>query len=285
MEIASIRITASLKLYRTSASRPMHTEGGMRREEITAARLIEKAIPGAKMVPNVHQSHNEWDYDLVVENQRFPVEITRSTSAKRESMYDAILGKDGERQGIPRKHARFAWMIDVTPLTRVRAVRQHADRLLADVEAEGRNQFDVRHDIATSPAVRAISDRIGVRYGESFSTSDGATHQILLPSDSATLTSAHVVEAVERELCKSDNRTKLGRSQAPERHLFVHITDLSYPAQSSMKQCGLPSQPLQLPPEMTHVWVSTYLGANNDYLVWRYDFSGGWSDLGLITST
>lgn len=256
----------------------------MRREEITAARLVEKAIPNAKMIPNQRQSHSEWDYDLVVGNDRFPVEITQSTSAQRERMYDAILGKKA-RQGIPRKYTQSAWMIGVASIARVQSVRQHADQLLAEIEAEGRVEFDVHHDIATSTAVRAIWDKIRVLYGEAFATASDVGHEILLPSDSAMLSSEHVVAAVERELVKPDNRAKLGRSNAPERHLFVHITDLSYPAQASMKQCGLPSQPLQMPPEVTHVWVSTYLGSDTDYLLWRFDSSGGWSDLGVITSS
>lgn len=254
----------------------------MRRDENIVAALIEHALPGSRMEPVHNQSAGEWDFNLVIGDRVSPVEVTRSTSQRMEGFHAAIFGEDGEQQYVERKRAAHPWMITASPLSNVRKLRARADRLLADIEAEGRTEFNIARDSADSSAVLAIWNAVRISDGEQMTDVVSTHHQILTPIDSAILSSEQVIAAVEREAHKSDNRAKLERSSAAERHLFVQIDHLGYPAKEAMRVCGLPYKPLALPSEITHVWVSSHVGLGEEYLVWRFDHERGWADFGVV---
>ena len=58
-----------------------------------------------------NQAHSEWDFNLHIGGQIFPVEVTRSTSEHRQRMYARILGRDGESQFIERRLAKNDWWV------------------------------------------------------------------------------------------------------------------------------------------------------------------------------
>jgi hypothetical protein len=106
------------------------------------------------------------------------------------------------------------------------------------------------------------------------------SHELMSPRDSAMLSSDQVVSAVEHEAGKQDNRRKLARSTAAQRHLFVHIAYHAYPAYEAMRAGALPVTNLTLPSEITHVWVARYVD-DSTFLLWAFD-ARGWRSYGMV---
>jgi hypothetical protein len=253
----------------------------MRPSERIAKLLIERVFPEAYAEPVVVQSHGEWDLDVYSGETAFPMEVTQATSGRSESLYGAIVGADGQGCAVPRSQARGSWAVTVSRLTNVRKVRKRLDQLLAALETTGLTMFDVRDpEMADKPEVRALWEELRITDGFSNSDWQVPNHELMAPIDSAMLASDQVVSAVQREVDKEDNLKKLARSNAPERHLFVHIAYHSYPAYEAMRTSGLPMRGLHLPSEITHVWVARAFG-EAEYLLWAFD-SRGWRSYGRI---
>jgi hypothetical protein len=253
----------------------------MRIAERIAKQLLERVIAGARAEPIVAQNHGEWDWDIHVGGMTFPMEVTQATSQKSESLYAAIFGEDG-RNALPCLTTRYVWAVTASRLTNVAKVRKRLDHLLAELETTGLTMFDVRdQEVVAVPEVHALWKELRITDGFCNPEWEIREHTLMAPIDSAMLASEQVVSAVEREANKNDNRRKLGKSSATERHLFVHIAYHSYPAYEAMRACALPVQRLRLPAEITNVWVARALG-ESEFLLWAFD-SRGWRSYGSVT--
>jgi len=103
---------------------------------------------------------------------------------------------------------------------------------------------------------------------------------ITYPSDGGTIGPPCLVEAINQEAAKTDNRKKLGKSAASERHLFVYVDALNFRPWASLLELDNTAEPPTLPDEISDVWaVANY--RPGDYRVWRGDRKG-WRDLGPI---
>lgn len=254
----------------------------MRASEVIAKKLIERVIPGSIMHPIISQSAGEWDFDLIVGRTVSALEVTQSTGRRTEGLWAAVFGKDGAKSSFPRVLASGSWIVTVSHLADVRQVRLKADALLAQLEAVGRDRFSVREsDDMTSPTVRPLWEELRLTDGYRVERIVGG-HEIAPPHERAMLSSDQVVAAIEREAHKADNRRKLAQAATSERHLFVQLGDLSYPAREAMRACGPPVRHASLPTEITHVWVSGHFGLGDEHRLWRFDPARGWHDFGLI---
>jgi hypothetical protein len=176
----------------------------------------------------------------------------------------------------------MSWAVTVSRLSNIRNVRERLDEMLAALESTGLRMFDVRDYRGDAPhAVDALWNELRVTDGFCNPEWELAEHMLMSPPDSAMLSSDQVVSAVQQEVVKVDNRRKLGRSDAAQRHLFVHIAYRSYPAHEAMRACGLPTKALILPPEVTHVWVARAF-SDAELLLWSFD-AKGWRSHGRIT--
>jgi len=235
------------------------------------------------MRPIVSQSSGEWDFDLIVDSSISAVEVTQSTGERTEGLYAAIFGKDGTKSSFPRVLASTGWIVTVSNYSDIRQVRRSADALIAQLEAEGRTEFSVSdNDDMASSTVRTMWEELRITDAYRPAGIDFAEHEIAPPHYGAMLSSDQVVAAVERETRKDDNRRKLAVASTQERHLFVHLSDLSYPAHEAMRSCGLPDVPVTLPSEITHVWVAAHFGMGDAHLLWRFDATNGWHNFGYI---
>jgi hypothetical protein len=255
----------------------------MRSEERAVAQIIEAIRPTCRMEYSVEQSHGECDFVLRDGEGAYPFEVTRYTNPRAQEIYAAIEGRDGTGAFVNRRLAQHDWWVFPTHITNIRRVRDHVDRLLADVEAEGFTQFDVRTDTA-SPAVQRMWQEIRILHGVQMPWSPPGRIGIATPGDGATLSSDQVVSAVEAEAAKPDNRKKLGL-EAAERHLCVYVDYLGYPAHSVMLNGMLPSQHPRLPPEVTHLWVMCDHAEGPEYVVWSYERTAGWQDHGVYVES
>ena len=254
----------------------------MRKPERIVAAIIAKVLPGAEVRPVLSQSAGEWDFDLIRGKLVSAVEATRATNEHMERLYAAVMREDVGGDRFKRTLARNTWMIAVSASTNIKRLLQRADALLAQLEFEGRKEFDVGDDTENSPTVKLLWDGLRVMYGGIVESGPYTVHQILLPSDQGTLAPDQVVAAIECEAQKEDNRVKLARANTTERHLFVQLDHLAYPAHEAMRACGLPSRPVDLPSEITHVWVASHIGSAHRYLVWRFSALDGWTDVGPV---
>jgi hypothetical protein len=257
----------------------------MRHEESILAKVVEHVVPGARMTYIASQSDGEWDFDLTSGPDVFPFEVTRVTSAARQEMYAAILGNDDNSDFVPRKLAQHDWWVFPSHSADIRKLRRDVDRLVANIEREGYTEFNIQRDSQSSDAVRKIWTEIRVTHGTRLAWDPPGRIGIGLPPDSGILSADQILAAVDREATKPDNRRKLGQSSARERHLGVYLDDFSYLPQAAMRRGLIPSAGLQLPPEITHVWVVTNIGLEPDFLVWRYDAKSGWTNLGRMAAT
>ena len=88
-------------------------------------------------------------------------------------------------------------------------------------------------------------------------------------------------EAIEIEAMKDDNRGKLERAVADERHLFVWIDPLKTPvaAAAGLMDIGLPTA-CRLPPEVD-LWVAIPVQTDDSddvrEHIWRYDGARSWT--------
>lgn len=254
----------------------------MRPSERVAKLLIERAIPGADARPVPSQSQGEWDFNVHIGAIAFPLEVTQATSEKSESLHAALFARDGEASIVPRSRAKKSWAVTVSRRSNIRAIRKRLDELVADLEATGFTTFDIQRYSTPAPqAIQALWDELMITDGFSTSAWEIDGHALMPPRDSAMLSSDQVVSAVTREADKDDNRRKLGRSNALEKHLFVHIAYHCYPAHEAMRSCGIPARALRLPPEITHVWVARGFG-DSQWLLWAFD-AGGWRSHDMIT--
>jgi len=256
----------------------------MHREERVVAALVERALNGARMRPVASQSNREWDFDLEVDGASYPFEVTRATNRVRHEQTNAILGREGDADLMPRKLAQYDWWVFTSHMANVKRIRRNVDRLLAEVEREGLTEFDINGIGANFPAVQALWQELRILHGTHMPWDPPGQIGIALPSDSAILSADSVTAAAEREAGKLDNRTKLGRSTAQQRHLCVFLDEFAYPADESMKRGLMPSSAPALPQEISHLWVVTYLGRDSNYLVWRFEEHSGWSSVGALSA-
>jgi hypothetical protein len=80
-----------------------------------------------------------------------------------------------------------------------------------------------------------------------------------------------------REPVRSDNLTKLGRSGAGERHMFILLPSMAevefgVTELFMRSDAPLPAAPPDLPAEVTHVWVASVWG----YPGMRWSPEAGW---------
>jgi len=253
----------------------------MRREEELVAALVEAVLPSVSMRPVEEQSAGQWDYDLVTQAETFPFEVTRFTSAPRNRLYKAILGKQSDDAWIPRQVCKKDWWIHPSHIADIRRVRKGIDGMLAEVESLGLREFDINGVGSDTEPVRALWNELRIESGCQMDWNPTGFIALSLPGESAMLCADHVFDAASHVMNKADNRKKLGASPASERHLGVFIDELGYPAQASMQYGYFPSEPLVLPGEITHVWLFTWVAHPAKYCVWRYASREGWRDLGV----
>jgi len=92
-----------------------------------------------------------------------------------------------------------------------------------------------------------------------------------------------VVKAAMNEANKVDIRAKLGRAKTNERHLVVYIdlltNGLTWTALTSFDP---PSQAVELPKEITHIWVISHGERLNEIICWHAENGESWQHLTVV---
>ncbi len=235
--------------------------------EVLDGRVVRRDVPGAPA--GTH------DFDLKFDDDRtIAVEVTVSTDPKIVEFWHALHDRSWDAPQL-----RHSWMLNVTPPAHVQTLRSKVEPLLHSLEQVDRRKFGLGRGPKT-PEIEELH-RLGVKSGDVLEST--LPPSIYIYSTGAGFASTKAVrEAVEREAMKQDNRSKLGRAKADERHLFVWIDTLNTPAAAAMGFMDIsPPTGCTLPPEVDAVWIAFPTQADDsgnivDVQLWRCDQLNGW---------
>jgi hypothetical protein len=241
------------------------------------AKVIVEEITGGKMVFRTDQNRGSHDFDLEYpDGTLVPVEVTSSIDSAKVEAYAAIR-KGGA--SVPRRHSRRNWIVHPMPDANIRRIRDEVDHYLAAIEADGLTWFHTYEHAYQYASVAAILRDLRVESGAVVSR-EGI--QIGYPGSGGAIGAEAAAEAVNIEAMKRDNRQKLGRTVARERHLFVYIDALNFLPWAGLREFD-PSvmKPPSLPDEITDLWAAAGAGRPMTYTVWRGN-AAGWRIAGLV---
>lgn len=248
-------------------------------EEI-AQRLLESAIPGARMNYRESQSKGEYDFDLrYADGSVSAVEVTSSVDQTLEETHAAIVDRDNGGSSIPTRLCKNSWYIHLLSDTRINPLRKSADRHLAAIEDAGIEKFWAPTD--DRPSVEAIYRDLGVMSGSVASWVKPGNILMSFPGSGGAVGVSTVIEAAEREAFRTDNRKKLGASRCSERHLavYLYITTLAWVPLSDFEPAAVVPN---LPPEITDIWIFSESSKNSEYVLWRASSSAPWTKRRLV---
>jgi hypothetical protein len=244
--------------------------------ERIAKAIIEK-LTGGKMVFRNDQSRGGHDFDLEYPaGVLVPVEVTSSVDAQKAETYAAIR-KGGA--SVPRQKCQKHWLVHPLPDANIRRIRNEVDQYLAAIEADGLTSFHTYEHAYQYPSVAAILRNLRV---ESGGVVQRGGIQIGYPGSGGAIGAQTATEAVSLEAMKPDNRQKLGRTGAQERHLFVYVDAINFLPWAALREFD-PSvvKPPSLPDEITDLWAAAGAGKPTAYTVWRGS-SAGWRVAGVV---
>jgi len=254
----------------------------MDKAEIAAKRIVETLVRGAKMHYRESQSAGEHDFDLEYAiGVSVPLEVTMSTDEETEAIEAAIMRSRKGGPFVPRIQCQHDWWVHPTKHARINRIRTDVDSYLAAIEAEEWEDFNSLIDAAESPAVHAILQDLQIESGKITKWKSPGIG-IATPGGGGLVDPALVNEAVEIEACKDDNKRKLGSAEGSEKHLFVYVTPTKYLVWVAIRDGELPASGPKLPPEITHVWLTTWAGDGGWHTVWRAPRDDSWTHIGLV---
>jgi hypothetical protein len=243
--------------------------------ECRAAQLLQQVLdgqvtwrdaPGAP--PGTH------DFDLVLPDGRtIAVEVTSATDPAAEAFWRAVTKASWRAPTLKR-----SWLLDVQTGTNVRAMRRRVEPLLRQLENAGVWQFDEQDQ----KVAQLVS--LGVRGGAAVNW--GQPPEILVTGGVGGAVDPEFARmAVEVVARAQDNRNKLLRAGAHERHLVVWIDPLGLQAFASMRAWrSTPPRYCCLPPEVDVLWVGRPCQTDESWRIvaedlWRFTRGTGWEPI------
>jgi hypothetical protein len=254
----------------------------LRPEEELALRCIEATLDGVEVVHHDDQSEAGM-YDLEIRRQAQPtaaVEVTQVLDVE-----PAVAWKMLNSSGRWIEPSLVGgWAVRLRHDVRVRPLRTELPMFLRALEDAGVRT--IRGDRIARTQHEQRADELGII---SASQSDTKFSGSIYPMPEQTFdkTTGYAAETGDalaewvgewlREPVRSDNLTKLGRSSAEERHMFILLpamADVEFRVTELFmrRDAPVPTRAPDLPPEVTHVWVAGAWG----YPGMRWSPNGGW---------
>jgi hypothetical protein len=251
--------------------------------ENVAKRVLEMAIPGARMVFRPEQSHGEYDFYLRYPNGDVAaVEVTSSRDQASTKKYKDIFEKNGGFE-IKAVCCKKNWCI--TPSgPDINRIRKDVDKYLAALEAAGIDRFsEPDYTKSNTPKeVTAIYRDLNVVSGQSFPTSGASVIRMSAVFGGGAIGQTSPTSAAEREI--GPNKDKLGKATTKERHLVVYV-DMSNDQQwIGMTSSEPPNRIPNLPTEITHLWQIAQT-EKNQFVVWRATSTEPWHTVELSAAS
>jgi hypothetical protein len=256
----------------------------MNSTESVAQGIVEVAIRGCQMVYRSDQSQSVADFDLIYSGgRRAAIEVTAAVEPSVLETHGAILSR---RRGGPRVKAELCkktWRVHPSPNANINKIRGNLDAYLAEIESMGIEHFFSANDRHSCQAVEQICAELQIASGDVLEGQAAGFIGIGLPITAGPIARSVVVDAVEAEAWKADNRNKLASSDLEERHLFVFVDVLNDRVWAAFAGFPPPPESPDLPPEITHVWVAGPAVSGKGFVVWRATSGSGWDSVGPIS--
>lgn len=251
-------------------------------EEVAKA-VVESVLRGSVMDFIEDQSQGSHDFHLTLPDGNVAaLEVTTATDQEYRGTAAAIF--DPQLGGNPVAIGKCGnvWILDVHKTARIARIRSEVAQYLTAIESAGIQLFAPWDSVREHEAVVAIMADLGVVAGAVFPTAGPGRAYLQIAGEPGMADVEQVLAPISVVSQKSDNRRKLAATEAAERHLFVFIDDSESDALASLLICHPPTDPPNLPSEITHLWVATYFGKRDQFVYWRTDESG-WLEPGTVS--
>lgn len=221
------------------------------------------------------QSHGEWDFDLIYQDgETAAVEVTSSHNRALTQIHSEIFGSAKGGSRIQAVRCKMNWFIRPIAGASIKKIRKNADRYLAELESKqifNFNAFD-RSQRGDSD-ISKVREDLQLEFGVATSPSDGAEIRMLgiISGGAVGPTTAILAAEVEFE----SNRSKLGKSEFAERHLFVNIDQSNGRPWVAMVDLQPPEEMPRLPEEITHVWLASQI-TRDKFVIWSGNSNQPW---------
>jgi hypothetical protein len=245
------------------------TEGPLGDFEAAAARVVARLVGERVILQDDGSQDGMADIRIDYANQSPGfVEVWTDVDPRYAATYSRLLGRGrGLPFELPMATVRRNWFVTVASTSDLRILEAELEGLLADLEAQGVT-FEIVADrrALTSQSdenVRRLLELGVVRLSCGLPSPGGGLARLYLEGAEgpAVVAWAPVVDWIEETLASErllDVRTKLMRTGAPERHVFLGVTFTS-PGEVyfalSLQEPTLPDVALEVPHEITHVWL------------------------------
>ncbi len=257
----------------------------MKHSERVAQVVVEAVIQGSRMVYRRDQRLSVHDFDLHYADGRVAaMEVTASVNKDDEGTHAAILNA---RKGGPKVKAELckkAWRIWPGSGATINRIRASIDRYLAPIESAGIERFFSASDRHKHVSVDNIYKDLQVSGGYVMKHETPGYIHIAFPLGGGPVGAGLVHEAVRLEAFKEDNRRKLAAAGTAERHLFVFVDVLNRRVWTALVDLSPPMDVLELPEEITDVWVVGPAQSNHQYVVWQGTRDSAWRRLEPVTT-
>ncbi len=175
---------------------------------------------------------------------------------------------------------QHTWLLNVTPPARVNTLRGKVESLLQGLERAGVRKFGLGAKV-NAPEIDQLHGLLAK--GGDVWPGVPPSRIGIYSTGAGSVDTEPVRQVVEHEASKPDNRSKLARATADERHLFVWIDPATSPAAaaSGFMDVRLPAA-CCLPPEVDVAWVAipaTDDAGNPAGNLWRFDRRDGWQKI------
>jgi hypothetical protein len=256
----------------------------MNHSETVAKGVVESVIPGARMVFRLDQCRSVHDFDLFLPSGMIAAaEATAAVDESEARINGAIESRRKGGSAIKARLCKKDWHIDPDEGANINLIREGIDAQLAALESQGISEFGPL-DGWSNPVASVIYHDLRVFSGHVTQWKEpGYIRMARVPSRGGFSGPSLLLEAVEREAIRADNRKKLAAAQTSERHMLVYVDSNNFLPWRSFWHFEPPSVLPQLSPEITDVWAFTEtVGAANHCTVWRASVTSPWHSLGHV---
>jgi hypothetical protein len=255
-------------------------------EEALAKLVVEAVLEGASMRFREDQSISVADFDLTLPSgETVPLEVSQTTDEALRKTVAAIEKKEKGGQFIQGKVCSRGWLLIPRQDANINRIRKKVDRYLANIESVGLDVFSVFSGHCDEfPAVKAIVDDLGIESGRVFEWIRPRLICIQHPCDVTMYDASVPLEAAMQVAEENDNRKKLGAVEAMQRHMFVYVDWFDRDAWFGMNSPRpyLPTAAVELPEEVTDLWIASRTRVSGQFAVWRATKGGTVKSVGPI---
>lgn len=235
--------------------------------ETTAASLLE-SLTGLTTRSIESQAHGEHDYELLDRGIAVGgMEVTRSVDRQQVEAYDILMKR---RHHIDAPKLRYGWLVYTGVGMNLRQLKNSLEPKLSVLEQRGITDFNSSIWSDPAPDIMEQLLKLKVLGGSVISRRLTKRISVSFPSEPAARIHPGLVhEAAMNEVGKADNMRKLRAIEGDQRHLFVMIDVLNYPAWKALIDGAPPPDILDLPSNVTHLWVAASTRRSLGWVVWK----------------